>query len=82
MDGAIGRCLQIGSTPMASRCFFDEGNHVLDRRSSSAWAKYADALRRISLACFNSRLSRSSAFIFSAISVVMPTRSPRSALVH
>ena len=27
--------------------FFDEGDHVLDRRSSSAWAKYADALRKI-----------------------------------
>jgi hypothetical protein len=28
----------------------DERNHGLNRRSSSAWAKYALALRRISLA--------------------------------
>src|SRR5690606_2831419 len=28
----------------------DEPGHGLKRRSSSAWAKYADALRRISLA--------------------------------
>ncbi len=32
------------------------------RRSSSAWAKYADAFRRISFARFSSRFSRSSSF--------------------
>ena len=34
----------------------------LGRRSSSAWAKNADALRRISFARFSSRFSRSSSF--------------------
>ena len=38
----------------------DEGLHGLERRSSSAWAKYALALRRISLAWRSSRTSRSS----------------------
>jgi hypothetical protein len=33
----------------------DERHHYFGRRSSSAWAKYADALRRISLARFSSR---------------------------
>ena len=44
----------------------DEGDHRLNRRSSSACAKYADALRRISLAWRSSRISRSSAFSRSA----------------
>ncbi len=56
----------------------DEGDHGFTRRSSSAWAKYADALRRISLACRSSRFSRSSALSFSAISVGTPARSPLS----
>src|SRR5690606_9549184 len=43
--------------------FGDKPRHGLKRRSSSAWAKYADALRRIPLACRSSRFSRSSAFI-------------------
>ena len=51
---------------------------VLNRRSSSAWAKYADALRRISLACRSSRFSRSSAFSFAAMSVGTPARLPAS----
>jgi len=42
----------------------DDGDHGFDRRSSSAAAKYADALRRISLAWRSSRFSRSSAFSF------------------
>ncbi len=41
----------------------NEVDHGLDRRSSSAWAKYADALRRISFAWRSSRFSRSSALI-------------------
>src|ERR1700722_14407146 len=52
----------------------DEGNHGLNRRSSSAWAKYALALRRISLACRSSRFSRSRAFSF----VGTPARTPLS----
>jgi hypothetical protein len=43
-----------------------------------AWAKYADALRRISLACRNSRFSRSSAFSRSATSLGTPARVPLS----
>src|SRR5699024_7216746 len=39
----------------------DEGHHHLRGRSSSAWAKNAAALRRISFACLSSRFSRSSA---------------------
>src|SRR5471030_111657 len=46
----------------------DEGDHRLNGRSSSAWAKYAEALRRISLAWRSSRFSRSSAFSRSATS--------------
>ena len=42
----------------------NERHHHFDRRSSSAIAKYADALRRISFAWRSSRFSRSSAFIF------------------
>src|SRR5205085_6305585 len=56
----------------------DEGDHGLNRRSSSAWAKYADALRRISFACRSSRFSRSSALMRSRSSVVAPGRMPRS----
>ena len=39
----------------------DPRGYVL-RRSSSAWAKYANAFRRISIARFSSRTSRSSSF--------------------
>ena len=42
------------------------GERDLGRRSSSAWAKYADALRRISLARRSSRTSRSSSLIRSS----------------
>jgi hypothetical protein len=59
----------------------NETHHHFDRRSSSAIAKYADALRRISFAWRSSRFSRSSAFIFSAISVGMPARRPPSTSV-
>src|SRR5690606_15433505 len=47
-------------------------------RSSSAWAKYAEALRRISLACRSSRFSRSRALSFSATSLGTPARLPPS----
>jgi len=56
----------------------DEGNHRLNGRSSAAWAKYADALRRISLACRSLRTSRSNASSFSAVSVGTPPRFPLS----
>jgi len=56
----------------------DETHHHFDRRSNSAIAKYADALRRISFAWRISRFSRSSAFILSAISVGIPARLPLS----
>jgi hypothetical protein len=47
--------------PMEPTMIVDEGDHGLNRRSSSAWAKYADALRRIWFACRSSRFSRSRA---------------------
>src|SRR5690606_1450176 len=56
--------------------FVDERRHSLNRRSSSAWAKYADALRRISLAWRSSRFSRSSAFIRAGSPLVGPLPSP------
>src|SRR5258705_7582523 len=56
----------------------DEADHGFHRRSSSAWAKYALALRRISLAWRNSRISRSSALMRSRSSVVGPARKPRA----
>jgi hypothetical protein len=56
----------------------DEGDRVFDRRSSSAIAKYADALRRISFACRSSRFSRSNALSFSATSLESPARVPLS----
>jgi lactate dehydrogenase-like 2-hydroxyacid dehydrogenase len=48
----------------------DKRNHGFDRRLSSAWAKYSDALRRFSFACRNqSRIARSIAFIRLSIGV-------------
>src|SRR5690606_38617566 len=49
--------------PVRTAVFVDECLHGLKRRSSSAWAKYALALRRISLAWRSSRFSRSSSLI-------------------
>ena len=56
----------------------NEIHHHFDRRSSSAIAKYAEALRKISFAWRSSRFSRSSAFILSAISLGTPARLPLS----
>jgi hypothetical protein len=56
----------------------DELDHRLNGRSSSAWAKYAEALRRISLACRSSRTSRSSAFTLSATSAGTPVVAQRT----
>ena len=56
-------------------------NHLANWRrpyTSSAWAKYADALRSISLTRFNSRFSRSSCWSRSRSEVDMPPRKPRS----
>src|SRR5258708_1684980 len=64
--------------PIRRPMIVDESDHGLNRRSSSAWAKYADALRRISLACRSSRFSRSSALSLAAISVVSPGLRPLS----
>ena len=54
----------------------NERHHHVPRRSSSAWAKYADALRKISLVRRNSRFSRSSVVRRARSSVVRPTRWP------
>jgi len=62
--------------PVDGAMLVDEGDHGLDRRSSSAIAKYADALRRISLAWRSSRTSRSSARMRSCSAVVGPARRP------
>jgi TIR domain len=64
--------------PVGVPVLVDEVDHHLGRRSSSAWAKYADALRRISLARFSSRTARSSSFIRSRSLVVSPGRFPAS----
>src|SRR6478609_4000458 len=64
--------------PIRFPMIIDERDHGFTRRSSSAWAKYADDLRRISFACRNSRFSRSRAFSFAAMSVGTPARLPVS----
>src|SRR5690606_28030356 len=46
--------------PKSVLVLIDIGDHHLRRRSSSAWAKKADAVRRISFARRSSRFSRSS----------------------
>ena len=55
----------------------DKLHHHFGRRSSSAWAKYADALRKISLARRSSLFSRSNAFKRSCSDCVTPWRRPR-----
>jgi len=50
----------------------DETNHDVPQRSSSAWAKYAHALRQISLARRSALTSRSNAFTRARSSVVPP----------
>ena len=54
-NDTVGRSVDI----VVGSVLADEPHHQLRRRSSSAWAKYADALRKISLARFSSRFSRS-----------------------
>ena len=62
--------------PVVGAVFVDERDHHFGRRSSSAWAKYADALRRISFAWRSSRFSRSSSLSRSRSSLVRPGRCP------
>src|SRR5262249_1059314 len=64
--------------PILSPMLVDERDHYFGRRSSSAWAKKAAALRRISLARFNSKFSRSSCLRRSCSEVVSPARFPWS----
>lgn len=64
--------------PAGTPMIVDERDHGFDRRSSFARAKYADALRRISLAWRSSLFSRSSALMRPRSSLVGPTRLPRS----
>src|SRR5207253_4097985 len=64
--------------PIVLSMLVHEGHHHFGRRSSSAWAKYADAFRRISLARFKSTTSRSSTFNRCRSSVVRPGRFPPS----
>jgi hypothetical protein len=86
VDGAIGATqaslLADRLDPVDGARLVDDGDHFLNGRSSSAWAKYADALRRISrrisFAWRNSRISRSSALIRSRSSLVGPARLPWS----
>ncbi len=56
----------------------NERHHHFPRRSSSAWAKYADALRKISFARLSSRFSRSKSFTLSRSDVLSPARLPES----
>jgi hypothetical protein len=56
----------------------DKGDHFFNWRSSSAWAKKADAVFRISLARRSSLTSRLSAFISSPLPVLSPFRRPSS----
>src|SRR5262249_6080273 len=64
--------------PILTPMLVDEGDHYFGRRSSFAWAKKAAALRRISLARFNSRFSRSSSLRRSRSALVSPGRLPWS----
>ena len=64
--------------PIGIAVSVNKSDHLRNGRSSPACAKYADALRRISLACRSSRTSRSSAFTLSATSVGTPPRLPLS----
>jgi hypothetical protein len=79
VDGAIGSTAQIGSTAKRLAMIVNKPDHHFARRSSFAWAKYADAFFRISLARRSSKFSRSSCFRHWRSSVVSPAL-PRVAL--
>src|SRR4029077_10172398 len=62
--------------PMRLAVIVDERDHGLDRRAGPAIAKYADTLRRISLAWRSSRTSHSRALMRSRSSPLGPARRP------
>src|SRR5437899_1057750 len=64
--------------PIQAPMIVDERDHHFARRSSAAWAKYADAFLRISFARRSSKLSFSSCFRRARSSVVRPGRWPVS----
>jgi hypothetical protein len=64
--------------PEAPLVFVDELDAHFSRRSSSAWAKNADAVFKTSFARRSSRLSRSSSISRCASPVVVPGRTPPS----
>jgi len=64
--------------PMFFTMRVDKRHHHLPRRSSSACAKNADALRKISFARLSSRFSRSNSRNRPRSDVLNPGRSPRS----
>jgi hypothetical protein len=67
-----------GLDPVLVSTLVDEIHHHFGRRSSSAWPKNADALRKISFARLSSRFSRSSSLSRSRSAVVSPGRFPES----
>ena len=64
--------------PVDVSMVIDEPHHHVTRRSSSAWAKYADALRKSSFVGFSPRFSRSNSLNRWRSSVVSPPRWPWS----
>ena len=60
--------------PKLSLMLFNEGNHLPNRRSGSACAKYADAFLRIPLAWRSCLFPRSNAFSRARRSLVKPSR--------
>src|SRR5690606_8604444 len=64
--------------PIMPTLLVDKGDHRFSGPSSSASAKYAEALRRISLACRCSRFSGSTAWSCSAPSLGTPAPRPPS----
>ena len=64
--------------PVDAAVIVDEGDHRFEGRSSSARAKHALALLRVSLACLSARTSRSSARMRSRSSPVGPGLFPSS----
>src|SRR4051794_16079501 len=64
--------------PETALVLVDELDDRFSRRSSSAWAKNADAVLRISFTRRSSRFSRSSSISRCASSVVVPGRTPPS----
>jgi len=74
--------LRRSAQPVGLLMFIDERCHRFGYQSSSAWAKEADALRRISFARRSSRFFRSSSLIWARSSLVRLPRSPASISVR